>query len=168
MKLIGLPGRNPETEAWMGAITGSLSLGQSATEVAHYLHWDNAGDPDVPGEAARLTIGTDDVVIAKSMGTMVLMAAYRGGTVPSRAVFIGTPISAYPDDARALLGEFAGRVPSLFIQQNRDVTGSFADVAAVVGGASLASLAEIEGEDHVYADTGALKDLIDEWWSNRG
>ena len=168
MKLLGLPGRNPETEAWMGAITSSLKLGQSATEVAHYGHWDNGGDPDVPGEAARLAIGSGDVVIAKSMGTMVLLAAYRSGSAPARAVFIGTPISAYPEEARALLGEFASQIPSLFIQQNRDVTGTFADVAAVVGGAGLASMAEVEGEDHVYADTEMLSKLIEEWWGSHG
>ena len=168
MRVIGLPGRNPETEAWMQSLTASLQLGQTATEVAHYRHWDAGGDPDVAHEAGLIRFRSDDLVIGKSMGTMVLLAGAGLSGLPRRAVFIGTPISAYPAESIEALQRFAAAVPSLFIQQSADFTGSYASLEAVVGELSAVSLAEIAGEDHVYAETAELKTIIESWWQSLG
>ena len=168
MRVIGLPGRNPETEAWMGTLTASLQLGQTVTEVAHYRHWDTGANPDVAHEAGRIQFSEDDLVIGKSMGTMVLLASAGLSGPPGRSVFIGTPISAYPADSLEALQQFGTAVPSLFIQQTADFTGSFAALEGVVGDLALASMAEVGGEDHVYADTGELKAIIESWWQSLG
>jgi hypothetical protein len=163
MRLIGLPGQNPETAGWMRALVDSLALGQTSTEVAEYRHWEEATKPDVAHEATQLNVAPDDVVVAKSMGTMVLLTRARSGDLPARAVFIGTPIRGYPAPMLEDLREFANTVPSLFIQQTSDLTGGFEAVRAVVGEAASASLAEVAGEDHVYADTAELKAIIESW-----
>lgn len=165
MKLIGLPGRNPETAGWMQTLIDSLVLGQTSAEAARYRHWEDGGNPDVAHEAAQLNLAPDDVVVAKSMGTMVLLACARSGSVPARAVFIGTPIGSYPAPMFEDLQALANTVPSLFIQQTSDFTGGFEAVKSVVGEAACASLAEVAGEDHVYADTAELKAIIEAWWT---
>lgn len=164
MKLIGLPGRNPETESWMQTLIGSLELGQVADTVAHYRHWDAGGDTDVVFEAGRISYGGDDAVVAKSMGTLVLLTRAQSNPPPSRAIFIGTPIVGYPPSSIEALQTFADTVPSLFIQQTSDIAGSFEAVKEVVGETRFASLAEIAGEDHVYSDTAELKVIIEDWW----
>ena len=164
MNLIGLPGQNPETRSWMETLTGSLELGQTATSVSRYRHWEEGGRPDIAHEANRLDVREGDLVIAKSMGTMVLLAGARLKSAPARAVFIGTPIQSYPLVSIEYLQEFANTIPSLFIQQTSDFTGDFEAVRDVVGETPRASLAEIEGADHMYGDTAELTGIIEDWW----
>jgi len=165
MNLIGLPGQNPQTEAWLRKLTDSLEIGQSASTVAHYRHWDDSSRPDVAFEAQRLQFGAEDVVVAKSMGTMVLLAHCELGSRPARAVFIGTPLAGYSDSHIAQVQAFADAVPTLFIQQTSDVAGSYVAVNEVVGDTRCASMAEVAGEDHVYSDVDELKVIIEDWWA---
>jgi hypothetical protein len=165
MTLIGLPGQNPETAGWMQSLLDDLALGQTTENIARYRHWDDGSRPDVAHEAQQLHIESGDTVIAKSMGTMVLLGHAESGQRPDRAVFIGTPIRGYPPESIESLQAFAEAVPSLFIQQTDDVTGGFEALKAVVGECARASLAEIVGDDHVYADTAELKAIIEEWWN---
>jgi hypothetical protein len=168
MNLIGLPGRNPETELWLQTLTGSLELGQLSDSVAHYRHWDTGGEPDVVFEASRIAFEEDDVAVAKSMGTLVLLTRAQSNPRPSRAVFIGTPIVGYPPSSIDALQTFADTIPSLFIQQTSDFAGSFEAVREILSETRFASLAEVAGEDHVYADTAELKVIIEVWWQSRG
>lgn len=162
MNIIGLPGRNLETEAWMQELLASLDLG--TPEVLHYRHWDDGGDPDVPTEARRLEGGTADLVIAKSMGTLVAASAYDSfGFVPSRAVLIGCPVAHLPPEAHKRYRQLAERVPTLLIQQRDDLTGSYDALAAIVAGCACARAVEIPGADHVYPDLAELVEIIRPW-----
>ena len=91
--VLGLPGRNPETEGWMSELLAEA--GFVGAEVARYGHWQD-GDPDVAREASNHPVRGRQLVVAKSMGTMVLLAAAEDG-YPERAVLIGTPINGYSD-----------------------------------------------------------------------
>jgi hypothetical protein len=166
MKLIGLPGRNAETEAWMTGLLEDLSFGQHAASVAHYRHWDDSSEPDLLHEASRLTISDADLVVAKSMGTLVLLTHCLRGSRPFRAVFIGTPLKAYSSEKLASLKSFADQTPSLFIQQKSDIAGSFAGLEPVVRECAKATLVQIPGEDHIYSDTDELGLIIENWWSD--
>ncbi|MGD8830764.1 MAG: hypothetical protein PVF57_09180 [Pseudomonadales bacterium] len=165
MKVLALPGRNPETESWMQALVDGLSVGHTGARVAHYRHWDSGGDPDVAGEADRVEAGPEDLVIGKSLGTLVLLTVAGRQGNPGAAVFIGTPLVAYEEERLQRLRDFADATPSLFIQQTGDVTGSFAELASALQAPGRATLVEVPGSDHVYADTTALVRIIGGWWS---
>lgn len=52
MVIYGLPGRNQNTESWMGRHFSALGIVQG--EIAHYRHWNESGEADVEFEARRL------------------------------------------------------------------------------------------------------------------
>ena len=158
--VLGLPGRNPETEGWMSALL--IALGNADAEVVRYRHWQSGGDPDVASEAIEHPVAGRRLVVAKSMGTMVLLAGAENGA-PERAVLIGTPIRSYTDAQVQALQTLAAGVPCLFIQQANDFTGSAASLRAVLGDQVV--LREVAGSDHVYADVEELSILIEGWQS---
>jgi len=156
--VLGLPGRNPETESWMSSLLATLRLND--TEVASYGHWRKGEAPDIAQEADRFPIAARSLVIAKSMGTMVLLAAAETGR-PERAVLIGTPIDAYSDAQAEVLKSLITSLPILFVQQTNDFTGSAASLRALLG--AEATILEMVGSDHVYADVDELAMLIGGW-----
>ena len=156
--VLGLPGRNPETERWMAALLAAVGFGDA--EVARYRHWQRDVEPDLHKEAAAYPVADRSLVVAKSMGTMVLLAAADEG-VPDRAVLIGVPINAYSDEQVDGLVALAGRIPCLFIQQLEDFTGGAAALQQALG--DVASVEALVGSDHVYADVDELAALIADW-----
>lgn len=164
MDLIALPGRNPETEDWMRELTDGLDLGQSRARIFRYRHWDDGGEPDVAHEASRVEFSGDGIVVAKSLGSLVLLAAVSAsGTRPSRAILIGLPFVRYSPEAKQRLVELASKIPVLIIQQTEDFNGAFADVEAAIGAASRVTLVEVAGNDHVYRDTAELRSIVQGW-----
>jgi hypothetical protein len=164
MKVLGLPGRNPETEAWLEALFAAL--GSPDAEVARYAHWQDGSDPDVAGEARRNPAGDAELVVVKSMGTMVLLAAVADGSLPGAAVLIGTPLAAYDEAQTEALRDLMHRIPCLFIQQTDDFTGGAAELREVLG--ESAAIEEVAGSDHVYADVMELAELIRAWEERHG
>jgi len=162
MELLGLPGRNPETEAWMAGLLDALGLG--AGETVHYRHWDDGGEPDVTGEAQRLAGLEPELVIAKSMGTLVAATAHAMHDFrPRAAVLIGSPIGHLPKEVLMVYMELGNVVPTLFIQQEEDFTAPFAAVEALAGRCRLSEAVAVPGSDHVYADVDALVRRIQRW-----
>ncbi len=171
MRLIGLPGRNPETEAWMTRLLEKLHVGQTDRWVAHYLHWERERegeregerelDVDVQAEAARLEISASDFVVAKSLGTMIALANAQASQYPARAVFIGTPLRGYADSQRAALQDLSSRTRALYIQQSADFTGSYEELRDLLP--ASATSVEVAGDDHVYADVDDLAAIINAW-----
>ncbi len=53
LPVLGLPGRNPETESWMSNLFAAL--GVRDTEVARYGHWSSDADPRLAGNARWVT-----------------------------------------------------------------------------------------------------------------
>ena len=142
----------------MAALLAAVGAGD--VEIARYRHWQDGGEPDVAREAAAHPVAGRALVVAKSMGTMVLLAAADRG-VPTRAVLIGVPIGVYSDEQLQSLRRLAERVPCLFIQQVEDFTGSAAALQEALGDAAL--VRTIAGSDHVYADVSELAGLIRNW-----
>ncbi len=162
MKLIGLPGRNQETEAWLRELFGLLALGDC--EVVRYRHWSADAEPDVTHEAEGLRNRTADLVIAKSMGTIVTTAAHSACSFrPSRAVLIGSPVAHLAPEMLARYRDLAEQIPTLFIQQSADFTGTFAQLMRIVGDCKRSDAYEVPGADHVYSDTAELASIIRAW-----
>ena len=156
--VLGLPGRNPETEKWLASLLEKL--GADDAEVARYRHWQNEAEPDVMSETVAHPVTGRKLVVAKSMGTMVLLASAQQGD-PERAVLIGVPVHGYSEAQLDALQALSRRLPCLFIQQTDDFTGSAATLRAALGGSAV--LEEVAGSDHIYADVDELVALIGNW-----
>ena len=165
-QFVGLPGVIAPTHAWLVSLLEALGASEDEATVLEYRHWDDASDPDPEAEAARLDGIVTECVVAKSLGTWVAAAAFaRHGFRPHTAVLIGCPLARHGADGFAQLEAFVAAVPTLFVQQSDDKVGAYRDLAAVVGGWPNAALAEVPGEDHVYADIDALRAAIEAWRS---
>ena len=162
MKIIGLPGRNKETEGWLRQLLASLALGEA--EVVRYRHWTDDTDPNITHETEALRGRAVNLVVAKSMGTIVATTAYLSASFrPARAVLIGSPVAELTHELRALYRGFAEEISTLFIQQTADFTGTFAQLEAIVQGCAHTRLVEVPGKDHGYGDTVAVASIIASW-----
>jgi len=161
MKILGLPGVNPVTLDWMRSLLAALSAPDDEISIREYRHWREGVDADRGFEASRLEGLAADLVVAKSMGTLVAVEAWREFAFrPRRALLIGCPLRGHGRDGYAALKTFAGEVPSLFIQQTDDPVGGFAALAAAMAPVAGARLAEVAGDDHAYRDIDALAGIV--------
>ena len=164
MKIIGLPGRNQETDGWLNELLALLALGEY--EVVRYRHWADGAEPNIAHEMEALRGRAADLVVAKSMGTIVATTAYRSASFrPARAVLIGSPIGQSTPELQALYSALAEGIPTLFIQQTADFTGTFVQLESIVRGCAHGQLAEVPGNDHAYRDTAGLASIISSWVS---
>ena len=161
MKILGLPGVKTVTKPWLQALLAALADNAIDCEIQDYRHWNDASSADPGLEAGRLEQRSVDLVIAKSLGTVIATRAFDDfAFAPLQAVLIGCPLRRHGADDYASLHRFVSAVPTLFIQQTSDLNGSFAELSAAVAALPNASLAEVPGDDHVYADIEALARLI--------
>ncbi|MBP8246240.1 MAG: hypothetical protein KAX56_05185 [Phenylobacterium sp.] len=166
MKLLGLPGRQPSTLAQMEALLARLEIGQTETEIRRYDFW--AADwshPEVSPEAEAVGQLTADLVIAKSIGTLIAMLAVaRQGFAPTACVFLATPLNRLvAEDRVALLEAHCDAIPTLFIQQSDDFNGAYAPLARIVARHPRCAAMEIPGGDHLYEDLDLIAPLIEAW-----
>jgi hypothetical protein len=170
MRIHGLPGRRPDTQAWMGRVLQALPFPADARSVQAYRCWSAPGaELSFDEEAALLLAARADLLVAKSIGTRIALRASHATDFAARAaIFIGTPIDSFPPPARATLAAFASARPVLFVQQAQDVTGRAEALRAALAGAARASLVEIPGSDHAYSDVTLLATIADAWWRAAG
>ena len=163
MEVLGLPGRDEATVAWLRQVLDGLGYAPDRSLIQRYGCWDDTSDFDLDAEVAKAGAVSADLVIAKSMGTRVAIhGAARGVLTAPSWVLIGIPLTAYDSSEVELLRALcdAGRV--LVVQQTDDFLGGYAAVAALLE-TTAATLAEVPGSDHVYSDTDALSGLIAAW-----
>lgn len=166
MKLLGLPGREPSTLAQMEALLARLEVGQTETEIRHHGFWGTDwSHPDVLPEAAAVGQLSAELVIAKSIGTLIAMLAVaREGFAPTACVFIATPLNRLiAEDRVALLEAHCDAIPTLFIQQSDDFNGAYGPLAQIVAGHRGCAAAQIPGGDHLYEDLELIAPLIETW-----
>lgn len=84
MQVTALPGRRSETEAWLRSLLVAAELPDAG--IVRYRHWDTNVEVSAPFEAARLANQAPQLVIAKSLGTVVAATAFFAFTssAPSR------------------------------------------------------------------------------------
>ena len=161
MRITALPGRRIETEAWLKGLLVAAKYPDA--KVTRYRHWDTDEEASVAFEAERLSSQSPQLVIAKSLGTVIAATAYSLHQFrPAFAVLIGTPYDALKDDEFQFLRRFAASVHTLFIQQAQDPGGS-ADRLVVALKVNRSSVVEVPGNDHLYSDTNASVSLLDRW-----
>jgi len=163
LHIVALPGRDRQTEAWMRDLIDALAQPDATVRALHYRHWDTGAAPSFDAEAATIAGLEPDLAVAKSMGTLVSVAAFGAHAFrPKRAVFIGTPFNHFGAYA-ATMRDFCRAVPTLFIQQTADVTTRFDELTRALGDIDGATFAEVPGSDHVYSDVQALARLVRDW-----
>lgn len=166
MKLLGLPGRAPATLDQMQILLARLEVGQTETEVRRHGFWDTDWtNPDLAPEAEAVGALRADLVIAKSVGTLIAMlAAARYGFAPTACVFLGTPLNRLvAEDRVSMLKAHCDAIPTLFIQQAEDVTGPYGPLAEIVARHPRCAALEIPGGDHLYEDVELIAPLIEAW-----
>ena len=167
MKILGLPGRKPETLAQMQGLIDRLEIGQTEAVVRPHSFWDRAdvSTPDVSPDALAVSGSGADLVISKSIGNLIVMLARdRHGFAPQACVFLGTPLARLiPEGLLPLLEAHCAAGPTLFIQQTADYNGAYRDVAAIVDRHPLCTAVEIPGDDHRYEDLDLIAPLIEAW-----
>ncbi|MDO8799509.1 hypothetical protein [Phenylobacterium sp.] len=166
MNLLGLPGREPSTLAQMEALLARLEIGQTETVIRHHGFWaTDWSHPDLSPEAQAVGQLSADLIIAKSIGTLVAMLAIaRHGFAPTACVFIATPLNRLvAEDRIALLDAHCDAIPTLFIQQTDDLNGAFAPLGAIVARHPGCMAVEIPGGDHLYEDLELIAPLIEAW-----
>jgi len=165
VRLLGLPGRKASTLTQMTDLVERLAGGQAA--VRSYGFWGGADvpDPDVGPEALAVADSGAELLVCKSIGTLIAMLAReRHGFIAKSYVFIGSPLRRFEAEGLIdILRRQAHAAPTLFIQQTADFNGAYADLAAAVGAAPFATMAEVPGDDHLYSDTMRLAQIIEAW-----
>lgn len=166
MEVLGLPGRNPETEDWLRSLCARLGL--VPTEVMRYRHWDQPVPADAGFEAHRLAGRGVELVIGKSLGTLVTALAHAAGSFRAdSAILIGVPLRGLDELQLDAYRRLATAVPTLFVQQSLDFTGSHAELSNWARSLERATVVEVPGSDHAYADLDALAAVIGPWLAER-
>jgi hypothetical protein len=161
MKILGLPGLRPETEAWMQSLLSALQGPSIDYEIAKYRHWSGDEKPNVDHEASCCAKNPVECVIAKSMGTMVAIRAFDVFKCkPQRAIFIGTSLAPLRASKFGPLARFVDSVPTLFIQQTSDPTGPYEKLKETVQAYQNGTIVEVPGDDHAYSDIERLQAII--------
>jgi len=163
MKLLALPGRKPSTLEPTRRLLAALGLDEGAIRPHGFWSAPDVTDPDIAGDVEAVAASGADLVIAKSIGALIVMAAWRDhGFAPRACLFLGTPLKRLEALGLVpLLQAFAVATPTLFIQQAADFNGAYADLARWVG--SAARTAEIPGDDHRYEDIDVILPFAAAW-----
>ncbi len=166
MKTLGLPGINPATEQWMKQLLDALDLNQTEVVIQQYQCWSNPGSKlNIESEASISAKSNPDIVIAKSIGTRVLLGAITNGLISSnRFVLIGVPIQGYSNSELSVLIKLCALESTLIIQQSDDPVGSYSMLISTIPDTSLCKIVEVKGNDHRYSDIEDLKLIIETWF----
>ena len=169
-RVLGLHGREPSTRFQMEALLAALGAGAEAIQA--YGFWEDAdySDPELGLEAAVAGASGAEVVVAKSIGTLVTLLAGRDhGLAPKACVFLATPMRRFQAQGWvSLLEDHCAAIPTLFIQQTDDFNGAHADLATVVAPHRECRALEIPGADHLYEDIGRIAPPVRDWLAGRG
>ncbi|CEO39069.1 hypothetical protein [Photobacterium kishitanii] len=163
MKILAIPGKMPITEKWLLKILAATNWSKESIEMHRFAAWDNEQTFSVDKEISYLPSGHFDVVITKSIGSLITLKAQN--TISwDRLVLIGVAWSLFSDQERELLPALEDKdLPILIIQEKHDPFGSYAEIAAQVAGKHNICCLEVNGDRHQYSDTETIGRLINRW-----
>ena len=166
MNILALPGISQKTEKWANTLLAELAFEKSTRTVQRYLHWDCGDDQCLKfaEEVERLRGIAVDLLVAKSLGTMIGLAACEAKLItPRRAVLIGTPVSGFKENGMNLRQMADIGIPCLYIQQQDDIVGSAAALEKEIAGLVGVVLVKIPGDNHQYKDIKLLARHMRRW-----
>lgn len=168
MNILAIPGKMPITEQWLSKIILATDWRDETIDMHRFVAWDSDQAFSVDKEVSFLPSGHFDVVITKSIGSLITLKAQNSITW-DRLVLIGVAWSLFSDQERQLLPALEEKgQPVLIIQENHDPFGTYMDIAAVVAGKHNICCLEVSGDRHQYTDTDAIGKLINHWIEETG
>lgn len=171
-KLIVLSGNSIKNKAWGEACVEHFHSWFGEVYMQYYAHWEEGtNEIDFEGELQKLSeevkrskVGTEFVVFAKSVGSLItLIAVKRGIIAPKQCVFFGMPLDLAAEglfkDDWSPLSKFT--IPSLAFHNDHDPTANYeftknklAELSSVI------QLVPTHGGDHVYVPFEPYEDQI--------
>ncbi len=159
MKILGLPGKNQATCTWLQTVLAGLSQDLMIQE---YDCWHSQdAELDLALESSKAQQANPDIVVAKSIGTLVALSAFT--EKPVKAIFLGVPLGVYSDSEIAALRTFASEREILFIQQEADPAGPSKQLISLLDDVVVQT---VPGDDHNYEDVELIRNSIKQW--NKG
>jgi len=155
-----LPGAMPETIGLMENLAELLALDEEETIVHPYLFW-REGVPNIEAELAALGKQKFDIVIAKSLGTLIFaQAVFKQTLTCKKAVLLGVPLPVLRQmQLPANLFKRIKLSNILFVSQTHDKLCPSADIEQIHPHHMLT----IAGEDHLYKDTSLYIDKVQQF-----
>ena len=149
----------------MKKLLGAIDLNQTEVVIQQYQCWSHPGSGmNLEKEANIAAKSNPDIVIAKSIGTRVLLRAYMSYLISAnKFVLIGIPIQGYSRSEISELNKLCALKSTLIIQQSDDPVGSYSTLISTIPDTSC-KMVEIQGSDHRYSDIEDLKLIIEPWY----
>ena len=149
----------------MKKLLGAIDLNQTEVVIQQYQCWSHPGSGmNLEKEASITAKSNPDIVIAKSIGTRVLLRAYMSYLISAnKFVLIGIPIQGYSRSEISELNKLCALKSTLIIQQSDDPVGSYSTLISTIPDTSC-KMVEIQGSDHRYSDIEDLKLIIEPWY----
>lgn len=162
MKILGLPGKKPATHQWLNALIDAIDLNYTAKQIQSYDCWQTpTAELDETLETTRAQQFDPDLIIAKSLGTIVALMAFAETADRRKFILIGIPLEIYSAEEIATLNRLATTGAVLIIQQTADPAYSADELRKALNQPEI--VAEISGNDHAYSDIDQLCSLITPW-----
>lgn len=169
MRVLGLPGRKPSTLPQMQALLAALGLPEAPVQAYGFWGAADVTNPDISPEVMAAAASRAELVVAKSIGTLVTALAERDhGFAPKACVFLAIPLRRFEAlELVPLLEAHCRMTPTLVVQQTDDYNGPYAQVARIVAPHPLCQVVEIPGGDHLYEDVDLIAPLVRPWLEGR-
>ncbi|MBC7006740.1 hypothetical protein BIZ37_29785 [Photobacterium sp. BZF1] len=165
MKILAIPGKMPATQTWLEKIIAATPWSNENIDVHRYNAWDFEQDFNVDTEIEHLPSGHYDVVITKSIGTLVTLKSQQKISW-DRLVFIGIAWSIYSNIEKELLPALNNHgLPILIIQESHDPFGSYQEINHVLLNMEHITCKEVTGERHQYSNIPLIGKIINDWAS---
>ena len=162
MNLLALPGKNQTTHQWCMTLLNTIDIGATTTAIQKYDCWLTPGEEiNLELESGKAKVSGPDIVLAKSLGTVIAATAFAEISTNMKFIFIGTPIQLYRSDWMVSLKKLPLDTDVLFIQQRFDRTGTAKELRSALS--EKCTLKEIPGSDHLYNDTANVVEAIESW-----
>lgn len=162
MNILLLPGANPKTVDWLKRLCIELQLNIENCVIHKYSFWKvQEQDRSLPKEVSSIPKQHYDLVLAKSLGSLILMEAILTRQISvGQAVVFGIPLKIV-NDTRFNKDAFKIMADKFFfiVQQENDILGSVSELQQH----SPVNLLTIEGSDHQYEKQELYIDTVNQW-----
>lgn len=161
MNVLLLPGANPVSIKWLKQLASQLDLQESECTLIEYSFWTGSTSaPNLDNEVSQIPSKHFDIVLAKSLGSLILMQAGGKHLTFDRALLFGVPLKIMNETGFNKNNlKMLNNDSVLVVQQRHDKLGSSDDLI----NSSVKNMLVIEGFDHQYSNTEAFLPAINKW-----
>ena len=153
----------PATQTWLEEIISITPWKNEDIDLHYFNAWDSNHDFNIQNEIEHLPSGHYDVVITKSIGTLITLKSQQRISW-DRLVFIGIAWSLYSNKEKELLPALNNQgLPVLIIQEKHDPFGSYQEINQVLLNLEHITCIEVAGDHHQYPNVSLIAEIITNW-----